>query len=528
MACRKVSYSYGWRTRTDDAFAPFFLLDRPASLFGPPPMGSVPQVRIRTLNTAALRPGGTWVVYWMVAQRRTRSNFALDRAIELALELDRPLLVLEALRCDYPWASARMHSFVIDGMADNARTFAKSGALYWPYVEPGHGAGAGLVERLARDAAAVVTDDWPALFIPRMTTQLAERVDVRVEAVDSNGIFPLRATDRAFARAYDFRRFLQKELRPHLDKVPRTAPLRSKLRPCRSLPRDVSDRWPSIAKALAAGDRRWVAQLPIDHAVGPVEYSGGADAGARALNAFASERLERYGEERNHPDKDTASGLSPWLHFGHVSAHDVFATVTSREGWSPEALGQKASGKRSGWWGLSPSAEGFLDQLITWRELGFNGSSQQVDFDRYTSLPDWARATLAEHAGDRRPQLYSHDEFEHAATDDPIWNAAQHQLRSEGRIHNYLRMLWGKKILHWSKSPESALATMIELNDKYAVDGRDPNSYSGIFWVLGRYDRAWGPEREVFGKIRYMSSDNTRRKLRLNAYLERWSDEAVR
>ena len=490
-------------------------------------MSTVPQVRIRALNSAPLHPDRSWVRYWMVAQRRTKSNFALDRAIELAVELDRPLVVLEALRCDYPWASDRMHAFVIDGMADNAKAFASSNALYWPYVEPERGAGSGLVERLGRDSAAIVTDDWPGLFIPRMTTQLAERVDVRVESVDSNGMFPMRATERSFSRAFDFRRFLQKELPAHLTTAPRIAPLRSKLRPCPALPRDVTERWPSIAGALEADDRRWIADLPIDHAIGPVEYRGGSRAGTRTLNRFVSERLDRYGEERNHPDKDTASGLSPWLHFGHVSAHDVFAAVTSREDWTPDALGSKASGKRAGWWGLSPSGEGFLDQLVTWRELGFNGSSQRDDYDRYSSLPDWAQATLAEHAGDRRPHVYSREEFDHAATDDQVWNAAQHQLRSEGRIHNYLRMLWGKKILHWSESPESALETMIELNDKYAVDGRDPNSYSGIFWVLGRYDRAWGPEREVFGKIRYMSSDNTRRKLRLTSYLEQWSDEPV-
>jgi deoxyribodipyrimidine photo-lyase len=148
---------------------------------------------------------------------------------------------------------------------------------------------------------------------------------------------------------------------------------------------------------------------------------------------------------------------------------------------------------------------------------------QRDDYDRYESLPDWAQTTLAEHAGDQRPFVYRPEQLEAADTHDPLWNAAQRQLVGEGRIHNYLRMLWGKKVLEWSASPREALATLIELNNKYALDGRNPNSYSGIFWVFGRYDRAWGPERPIFGKIRYMSSENTARKVRVKDYIRRYS-----
>ena len=144
------------------------------------------------------------------------------------------------------------------------------------------------------------------------------------------------------------------------------------------------------------------------------------------------------------------------------------------------------------------------------------------DYERYSSLPDWAKKTLQQHANDPRAHLYDQDLFDAAETHDPLWNAAQRQLAQSGKVHNYLRMLWGKKILEWSASPQEALKTMIHLNNKYAVDGRDPNSYSGIFWVLGRYDRAWGPERPIFGKIRYMSSENTARKYRTTRYLEKW------
>jgi deoxyribodipyrimidine photo-lyase len=168
---------------------------------------------------------------------------------------------------------------------------------------------------------------------------------------------------------------------------------------------------------------------------------------------------------------------------------------------------------------MSEASEAFLDQLVTWRELGFNYCSRRKNYTRYESLPPWALETLELHSTDRREYTYTIEEFEQALTHDPLWNAAQNQLRVEGHIHNYLRMLWGKKILEWSSHPSEAMQIMIDLNDKYAVDGRDPNSYSGISWVLGRYDRPWGPERPIFGKVRYMSSANTARKLRVKDYI---------
>jgi deoxyribodipyrimidine photo-lyase len=223
-------------------------------------------------------------------------------------------------------------------------------------------------------------------------------------------------------------------------------------------------------------------------------------------------------------DEEATSGLSPYLHFGHISSHQVVDRVLQHQGWQKGLVSSDTSGKRSGWWGLSESAEAFLDQVITWRELGFNMCWQREDYEDYDSLPPWALKTLGDHAGDRRPFLYAKNELESAATHDPLWNAAQVQLRREGRIHNYLRMLWGKKILEWSDSPMVALEVMLELNNKYAVDGRDPNSTSGIFWVLGRYDRAWGPERPIFGKVRYMSSENTARKLKTDDYVRRYAN----
>ena len=237
------------------------------------------------------------------------------------------------------------------------------------------------------------------------------------------------------------------------------------------------------------------------------------------MQHFLVKLLPQYTELRNEPAADATSGLSPYLHFGHIAAHEIFYRLAEQEHWSPESLAHNAAGKKEGWWGMSPSAEAFLDQLVTWRELGFNFCAHRDDYDQFDSLPDWARATLARHAGDRRAYVYSLDEFAAAGTHDPLWNAAQRQLLVEGRMHNYLRMLWGKKIIEWTATPQDALDIMIELNNRYALDGRDPNSYSGIFWVLGRYDRPWGPERPIFGTVRYMSSENTARKLDVRPYL---------
>ena len=487
------------------------------------PPSEVPSSRILRLNQAALRPEAGYVLYWMIAARRARWNYALDRALELARALDRPLIVLEALRADYPWASERMHRFVLDGMADNARAFEGTGVLYHPYVEPRVGAGQGLLEALAAEACAIVTDDSPGFFLDRMTRAVAGRVGVSLEAIDSNGILPLRSSERSFSRAFDFRRYVQAEARPYLTSAPRRDPLRAKPRPRTRLPAGIATRWPRASEALLAAAPGALEALPIDHTVRPAPLEGGSAAAVRALKVFLAHPFALYAEDRGDPVHDRSSGLSPYLHFGHISAHEVLDAIMRRESWSLDKLAKSKSGQREGWWGTSAAAESFLDQLITWRELGFRFCSQRNDYDRFESLPDWAQRTLDEHASDPRPHLYSLQDFEQARTHDSLWNAAQRQLLHEGRIHNYLRMLWGKKILHWSESPRAALEIMIELNNKYALDGRDPNSYSGIFWVLGRFDRAWGPERDVFGKIRYMSSANTRRKIRVDPYIERWT-----
>ena len=482
---------------------------------------SVPDLRLRALNTVPLREEGAYVLYWMIASRRATRSHALDRVGELSRRLGRPPLVLEALRAGYPFASDRLQRFVIEGMVDNAAAFARRGVLYYPYIEVRPGDGRGLLEALAERSCAVVTDDFPAFFLPRMVAAAAARLPARLEAVDGNGLLPMRAAPRVFHTAFSFRAFLQKELPAHLAEGPSADPWRRRaLPPPPRIPLEVRQRWPAATGALLAAGRA-LPHLAIDHAVPPAPLHGGSKSGRAVLGRFVAERLLRYDEDRNHPDLDAASGLSPFLHFGHLSAHEVFDAIVASEDWTIARLHPRG-GRRHGYFGLSRGAEAFLDQLVTWRELGFNMCSKRDDHLTYGSLPPWARETLSRHASDRRTPLYERSALEAAATHDRLWNAAQRQLLREGRIHGYLRMLWGKKILEWSASPEEALDTMIALNDRYALDGRDPNSYSGICWCLGRYDRPWGPERKVFGKVRYMSSENTARKVRVKRYLEHY------
>jgi deoxyribodipyrimidine photo-lyase len=416
-------------------------------------------------------------------------------------------------------------------MAENACWLEDTDVLYYPYVESRPNAGKGLLAALASRACVVVTDDFPCFFLPRMVASAARQIPVLLEAVDSNGMLPMRQEEKAYPTAYEFRRFLQKELPQHLMEFPKAnALLNAKLPKAKALPREIAKRWPKASAGLLNSGERVLAGIPLNHEVSPAETRGGSIAAQTLLRTFLQKKLPIYVHARNEPAQQVTSELSPYLHFGHISVHQIFSELTINEGWSASHLALRPTGSRSGWWGAGQDTETFLDQVITWRELGFNCCQMRKDYNQFESLPAWALKTLRLHARDERSYVYTLDKFERAKTHDPLWNAAQTQLLQEGRIHNYLRMLWGKKIIEWSRTPEIALEIMVELNNKYALDGRDPNSYSGIFWCLGRYDRPWGPERPVFGTVRYMSSENTARKFNVRSYIQKYSsltDEGV-
>ena len=358
-----------------------------------------------------------------------------------------------------------------------------------------------------------------------MVAAAARKLAVRLEQVDSNGLLPLRATELVFPTAYAFPPLLATYTPRAPRRAPTCAPVRARqVRACFAPPKIVA-RWPraKLPELLAPSG---LALLPIDHGVQGTGLRGGSAIAREKLRQFVRTRLARYNDDRNQPSRQGTSQLSPYLHFGHLSAHEMFETLARQEGWTDARRAKTASGQREGYWGMGAEAEAFVDQFVTWRELGYNMCHKRADYSEFESLPNWAKVTLQEHERDARPHLFTIEQLSRGETYDDVWNASQLQMARDGWMHNYMRMLWGKKILEWSETPRVALSTMIELMNKYSLDGRNPNSYTGYFWTLGRYDRPWGPERPIFGKVRYMSSDNTRRKLDLAGYLEEYAPSA--
>jgi deoxyribodipyrimidine photo-lyase len=486
---------------------------------------SVPEIRITKVNDLPVGNSGDYVLYWMTAARRLRYHFGLQRAVEWSNTLNRPLLIFDAVRTNYRWACDRFHQFLIDGIEERSSLLSTSRAAHCAYIEPRSNHGSGLMETLAKHACVVVTDDYPCFFHPALYRRIAAKWECALELVDSNTIVPMRLADRTFTVAHSYRRYMQKVVAESMPQFPVEDPLAAlKTERLKELPKEVRTRWGCGLAGEGFKLYSSLSDLPIDHAVQPVEPGQESEA-RKVLRRFVTLRLSKYENDRNEPELQGSSWLSPHLHFGTMSSFEVFFEIAKAEDWGPKKM-NKPNGKMRGFWNMSSDAESFIDQLMTWREIGFNMCVREPNYDRYESLPDWAQTTLSEHANDPREHVYTLDQFEQAKTHDELWNAAQNQLVQEGRIHNYLRMLWGKKILHWSATPQDALKTMVHLNNKYALDGRDPNSYSGIFWVLGRYDRAWGPERPIFGKIRYMTSESTRSKYSVKNYIQKYNAPA--
>jgi len=495
-------------------------------------MATFNDARVRPANDHKIRPGQSYVLYWMQAYRRFNRNHALDYALHWARHLKKPLIVFEGLRMDYPWASARHHQFMIDGIIANTAHATQAGIQYWPYVETPEQPARGLLAKLAHDACLVVTDDYPAFIVPGQIAALALKCESAVHAIDGNSLVPLKLLGPAVSACAHLRPRIHKlvaEAWQHRAVKEPTFPTGPKIDPPFQL---------AIGKHLPK-----VADLPIDQKVKPIDgIVGGVVAGHAALKNFVRHKLPRYSEGRNQPDDPAvtaASGLSAWLRYGHLSIQEVAEKVLG-DGWSPEKLNAGARGKREGYYHDDPNVNSFLDEAITWRDVGYhwhmmrnaergvrNAEWTTVDgvkvplfHDLASTLPAWAKASLDAHAADKRAFQYTLAQWEGADTHDPLWNAAQVELMATGRIHNYLRMLWGKKVLEWSATPQAAYVVLEHLNNKYAIDGRDPNSYTGILWCFGLFDRPWPPERKVFGNVRYMSSDNTAKKYKLAGYYE--------
>jgi deoxyribodipyrimidine photo-lyase len=462
-------------------------------------MGASPLAnRIRILNAAPPRPSARYVLYWAQMNRRTASNHALAHAVEIANANNLPLLVYEGLTYDYQAANDRLHTFILEGVPETGVELARIGAGYFFYLRANASGLNDVLYRLAAQAHSIVTDDYPAFIACSHNAIVPGRIGIPYIAVDSSCIVPMNSHVKRNYGAYTIRPKIRRELPAYLTPVEMPA-LGRKWRDER-LPADVAGlRTHVTASNIAA----LVAACDIDHSVKPsVEYKGGAAAARRRLNDFLKDRLRRYARESGQPSKQATSGLSPYLHFGQISSLEV-ALAVQRHAEEHKLI-----------------ADEFLEQLVVRRELAFNFARfAGTAVDSLDVLPDWCKRTMAKHAADPRPFLYTPDQFERAATHDALWNATQRELLLRGTIHGYYRMYWGKKIIEWSPTYEDALRTMIRLHDVYALDGRDPNTYTNILWCFGLHDRPWG-ERAVFGQLRYMSLDGMKRKTDVAAYVK--------
>lgn len=439
--------------------------------------------RIVPLNHAEVR-AGQYVLYWMQAAQRVEWNHALEYAIDRANALKTPVVAAFGLTADFPEANARHYRFMLDGLRQVEKDLARRGIRLVVRTQ----SPVDCIPRLAKDACLVVVDEGHLRVQRQWRAEVAERIACPLIEVETNVIVPVeKAAEKENFSAGTFRPRIRRQLDAYL------VPLRHrKVRvPSLGLPFegiDLSD----IDKVIA--------RLKVDTSVGPApDFAGGIDRAKRRLEEFIGRKLDGYDTRRNDPNLDGTSNLSPYLHFGQISPLYVALTV----------------GETS-----SPGKDAFLEELIVRRELSFNFVYYSHRYDSYDCLPPWARRTLEFHRRDRRESVYSLEEFETARTHDPYWNAAQKEMTLTAKMHGYMRMYWGKKILEWSKSPEEGFRIALHLNNKYELDGRDPNGYAGVAWCFGKHDRAWA-ERPVFGKVRYMNAAGLKRKFDADAYVSK-------
>lgn len=485
-------------------------------------MKSFNSYRVFKRNQHEPNPDGEYVLYWMQINRRFHYNFALEYAVGWANKVNKPLLILEAFSCDYPWATDRTHTFMLQGMEEHTEYARSKEINYFSFVENEPGQYKKLLFDLAANASLLITDEYPVFIMRERNETYSKELVIPYVTVDSNGLIPLGLTEKDPYSAYLFRKIMQENFIEAYTNPPSKDPLDElKNRQKIEITASVTDNLPIAVEVYQEMDT-FISSLNIDHTVKPIEWHGGRAAALGMMGRFVKNALLEYDEKRNHPDEKKTSQLSAWLHFGKISEYEIVKTVLEYQpkGWDLDKITYN-NGSRRGFFNGDLNIDGFLDEVITWREVGFHFAHHRPDYDRYESLPDWALSTLEEHKEDPREWIYSYEQLASSETHDEIWNAAQTQLREQGIIHNYLRMLWGKKVIEWTESPEQALKYLIDLNNTYAIDGRDPNSYSGIFWCFGRFDRAW-QEREIFGKLRYMTSDSTRNKVKLKQYLNQF------
>ena len=426
------------------------------------------------------------VIYWMSRDQRVHDNWALLFAQMKALEKKRSLAVVFNLVPKFLEATIRQYGFMLKGLQQvetelqkfNIPLFITKGN---PEIE--------IPKLLDELKASILISDFDPLRIKRIWKRdVAKKISIPFYEVDAHNIVPcLFVSNKVEFGAYTIRPKIHKLLPEFMDDFPDLIKMKS------------SELTSEKINWAEASD-----SLEINRVVEEVDWLKPGEVNAQlALKDFLENRFDRYAEDRNDPNKNTLSNLSPYLHFGQISAQRVALTV--------EQFYRK-----------SPSASAFLEELIIRRELSDNYCYFNPKYDSFEGFPEWARKTLNEHRKDKREYIYSLEKFEQAKTHEELWNAAQMEMVTTGKMHGYMRMYWAKKILEWSKSPEEALSIAIYLNDKYELDGRDPNGYVGCAWSVGGvHDRAW-TERPVFGKIRYMNFNGAKRKFDVHSYINKF------
>ncbi len=443
--------------------------------------------RVQKLNDRPLQRG-RFVLYWMQASQRTEYNHALEYAVRQGNEQKLPVVVLFVLTDRFPEANLRHYTFMLEGLQEVKRRLEKRDILFIAVK----GSPQEEVVKVSRKASLIVADRGYLRVQRKWREEVAENAFCPVIQVESDVVVPVEAAypKEAYAAAV-LRPKINSQLRKYLAPLAETS-VKQTLRSLDFAGLHLKKSIPTILTPLS-----------IDRSVPPVNhFRGGTAEAKRLLEDFIAHRLKDYGELRSDPSLDCVSHMSPYLHFGQISPLYI-AMQVQEAGRVP-----------------SKTREAYLEELIVRRELAMNFAHYNPAYDSFHAIPDWAKRTLKAHHRDKREYIYAQEDLEEARTHDPYWNAAQKEMIITGKMHNYMRMYWGKKILEWSPSPEEAFRIAVYLNNKYELDGRDPNSFTGVAWCFGKHDRPWG-ERKIFGQVRYMNDAGLRRKFRIDDYVRK-------
>lgn len=413
--------------------------------------------RVQLLNDKSPNNAGKYVLYWMQMFKRTSYNHALSFAISQANERNLPVVVYEGLKFYYPWASDRLHTFILEGVAEKRKAFEKLGIKYVFYLQKDENSPKQTVKKLCENAALLVTDDFSCFIIPDHNAAIVAKAKIPVFAVDSNGVIPLSKFEKEKYAAYTIRPKFNKILDTYLKLFEET---KIKIK-SPALKVDCPD---TIVDEKNLS--KLVSECTIDHTVKPsTVYRGGTANGRKRLKYFIDNILPRYDETRNKPEIDGISRLSSYLHFGFLSPLEIALAVKDSD--APKA-----------------ARDAYLEELIVRRELSYNFTRHNKNYDSLKSLPDWVQQTMREHVGDEREKIYTLEELENCQTYDEFWNATQREMNETGEVHNYVRMLWGKLVIGWTNSYEEAFAILEHLNNKYCLDGRNTKFLRRNFVVL--------------------------------------------